>query len=326
MTQLFPMAPLHMSLQSGRPPILAVEGRTDAVQWAVDHREALRALVTEHGSLLVRGLELREAAQAEAVFRRLGTLTIEREGFAARRRYAEGVYGSSKWPPNQGMCLHHELSYALNVPGLMFFACLVAPAAGGATPIADAEAVLAALPEDVVDHFERVGWLLVRNYREDIGTSLTEAFGTDDRPAVEAYCRANAITFEWRHGGALRTWQRRSAVVPHPLTGRRCWFNQVAFLNAWTMDPEIREYLVDVYGNDALPFDTCFGNGEPVGPNVVRVINEAYDAHTVREPWQEGDLLIVDNIRTAHGREAFEGEREVVVAMADAVTVTDEPP
>jgi hypothetical protein len=83
------------------------------------------------------------------------------------------------------------------------------------------------------------------------------------------------------------------------------------------MDPEVREYLVDVYGADALPFNTHFGNGDPIGPDVVQTINDAYEAHTVREPWQAGDLLLVDNLRTAHAREAFEGPREVLVAMAD---------
>jgi len=29
--------------------------------------------------------------------------------------------------------------------------------------------------------------------------------------------------------------------------------------------------------------------------------------------------MLVDNVRTAHGRERFEGPREVLVAMADAV-------
>ena len=113
-----------------------------------------------------------------------------------------------------------------------------------------------------------------------------------------------------------------SAVVRHPLTGRRCWFNQIAFLNEWTIAPEVREYLVDVYGEDGLPFNTRFGNGDPIGADVVQVINEAYEANTVRERWQAGDLLLVDNVRTAHGREPFEGPREVVVAMADAVRVT----
>ncbi len=141
--------------------------------------------------------------------------------------------------------------------------------------------------------------------------------------AVESYCRANAIEFEWQPDGGLRTRQRRSAVVRHPVTGQRCWFNQIAFLNEWTIDPEVREYLVDVYGDDGLPFNTRFGNGDPIGEDVVQLLNEVYEANTAREPWQAGDLMLVDNIRTAHSREAFEGPREVLVAMADPVRLAD---
>src|SRR2546426_12256124 len=88
-------------------------------------------------------------------------------------------------------------------------------------------------------------------------------------------------------------------------------------------DREVREYLVDLYGEDGLPFNTRFGNGDPIGEDVVQVINEVYDANTAREPWQAGDLLLVDNVRTAHSRERFEGPREVLVAMADAVRLAD---
>src|SRR2546425_79598 len=171
--------------------------------------------------------------------------------------------------------------------------------------------------------FRRLGWLLIRNYNNDIGASVADAFGTDDRRAIESYCRANAIKFEWQPDGALRTWQRRSAIVHHPLTGQRCWFNQIAFLNEWTIDPEVREYLVDIYGEDGLPFNTRFGNGDPIGADVVQLIDEVYEANTARERWQAGDLMLVDNVRTAHGRERFEGPREVLVAMADAVHLAD---
>ena len=116
--------------------------------------------------------------------------------------------------------------------------------------------------------------MLTRSYNDEIGASFAEAFGTDDRGAVESYCRANAIEFEWQPDGGLRTRQRRSAVVRHPVTGRRCWFNQIAFLNEWTMAPEVREYLVDVYGADGLPFNTRFGNGDPIGEDVVQLLNE----------------------------------------------------
>jgi len=312
-----------VKLQPGQLPMLHVDAAGGTARWAAEHRGALRAGVADHGALLLRGLGLRDVAEVEAVFRQLGGLMTEREAFAPRRHYADGVYSSSKWPPNQPMCMHHERSYGFEFPSLMLFACLTAPTGGGATPVADSPTVLQALPAGLVERFARVGWLLVRNYNDDIGASLAEAFGTDDRPAVEAYCRANAIRFEWRPDGGLRTWQRRSAVVRHPLTGRQCWFNQIAFLSEWTLDPEVRDYLVEVYGADGLPFNTRFGDGEPISADIVQSINEAYAANTAREPWQPGDLLLVDNIRTAHAREAFDGPREVVVALADPMRATD---
>ncbi len=323
MSSSSPTTLLDVDLQPGKPPILPVDGAVDAPRWVAEHRDALRAAVVEHGSLLVRGLSLRDVAETEAVFRQLGSLMIEKEGFAARRNYSHGVYSSSKWPPNQPMCVHHELSYRLEFPCLMLFACLVAPTDGGATPVADSPSVFHSLPRELIERFERVGWMLIRNYNDEFGSSFTDAFGTDDHRAIESYCRANAIKFEWQPDGALRTWQRRSVVVHHPRSGQRCWFNQIAFLNEWTIDPEVREYLVDNYGEDGLPFNTRFGNGEAIGADVVQVINQAYEANTVREPWQAGDLMLVDNLRTAHGREPFEGPREVLVAMADAVHLAD---
>ncbi len=312
-----------VDLQPGKPPILRAETSGDPPSWVAEHREALRAVVIEHGSVLVRGLALGDAAEIGAVFRRLAIgLMTEREAFAPRRTYSPGVYSSSTWPPNQPMCMHHELSYRLEFPGLMLFACLRAPTAGGATGVADAPTVLEALPAELSERFEREGWLLTRSYTDEIGASWASAFGTEDRGAIERYCRAHAIEFEWHPDGGLRTRQRRSAVVRHPVTGQRCWFNQIAFLNEWTLAPEVHEYLVDVYGADGLPFNTRFGDGDPIGEDVVWLLNQVYEAHTAREPWQAGDLLLVDNVRTAHSREAFAGPREVLVALADAVRLT----
>ncbi|MEV5321416.1 TauD/TfdA family dioxygenase [Streptomyces sp. NPDC052687] len=320
-------APFDVSLRPDRPALLNVDPPADPAQWAARYREALRAQVTEHGALLVRGLGLRDADQAGAVFARLaGELMTEREAFAPRESHGPGLYSSASWPANQPMCMHHELSYALDVPGLLLCACLTAPAEGGATALADAEQVLRALPADLTDRFEREGWILTRTYNEEIGATLAESFGTEDRAEIERYCRAHAIDFDWRPDGTLRTEQRRSAVVQHPLTGRRCWFNQIAFLNEWTLAPEVREYLVDEYGEDGLPFNTRYGDGTPIGEDVVRLLNTTYEAHTRREPWQDGDLLLVDNIRTAHSREAFAGERRVLIGMAEPRRLADGRP
>src|SRR3989449_11192906 len=82
---------LNVDLQPGRPPILRVEATGDAARWESEHRNALRAFVAEHRSLLVRGLGLRGAAGTEADFRQPGGLITEREAVAPRQRSARGV-------------------------------------------------------------------------------------------------------------------------------------------------------------------------------------------------------------------------------------------
>ncbi|MFG2093395.1 amino acid adenylation domain-containing protein [Streptomyces sp. NPDC048612] len=318
------ISPPELEREPGAPPMLRTGATDGAARWAAERRDALRAVVAEHGAVLVRGLGIGDPAEVGAVLRALDAAPLsEREAFAARQTYSEGVYSSSKWPPTQPMCMHHELSYTLEFPGLMLFACLSTPTTGGATAVADSTAVLDALPPALTERFEREGWLLTRSYHPEIGATLDQAFGTDDRDAVEHYCRTHAIECAWQPDGGLRTRQRRSAVVRHPVSGRRCWFNQIAFLNAWTMAPEVRDYLIDEYGPDGLPFNTHYGNGEPLSEDVVDLLNEVYEAHTARRPWEAGDLLLVDNVRTAHSREPFEGPRDVVVALADPVRLAD---
>lgn len=311
-------ARLDVDRRPGAPAILRADA-ADPVRWAFEVREELRSVVTVHGAVLVRGLGIRDAIVAGDVVRQLSdNLMTEREAFAPRTAYSDRVYSSTSWPAFEPMSLHHELSYLDQFPGMVLFACLQAPAAGGTTVVADSSAVLDALPVELVERAERDGWMLVRNYNDDIGPSWAEAFGVDDRAAVERYCHDHAIMYEWRPGGRLRTRQRRAAILRHPVTGARCWFNQIAFFSEWASGLQVRDFLVDdVYGPEELPFTTCFGDGTPIGPDVVERVNAAYRANTLREPWQTGDLLLVDNIRAAHGREPFVGAREVLVALAD---------
>ena len=121
---------------------------------------------------------------------------------------------------------------------------------------------------------------------------------------MEAYCHANAIEFEWQPDGGLRTRQRRSAVVQHPITGERCFFNQIAFLNEWTIAEEIREYLVDVYGAEGLPFNTGFGTGEPLTAEIVEQINVGLRGQHRAGAMAGRGSDAGRQLRTAHRREA----------------------
>ncbi|MFB8141623.1 TauD/TfdA family dioxygenase [Streptomyces parvus] len=298
--------------------ILVVEADPDGPEWLAENAGDLRSAALEAGAVLVRGLRISTAADAAAASRSLTSeLMPEVEGFAPRKALPGGVYSSSEWPPDQPMCMHHELTSAPRYPQWMVFSCLKASSSGGTVSLADAAKVLDSLPTDVSEPFEREGWQLVRNYDQLVGPSSADAFGTTDPEAVDRYCATHDIELRRLPGGAMQTRQTLPAVVKHPVTGRQCWFNQIAFLNEWTMDPSVREFMVGEFGPEGLPFTTFLGDGTPLDPSTVEVINETYDQHAVPVPLRDGDLLLVDNIGTAHSRAPYSGAREIVVALGD---------
>ncbi len=73
MSYPLPASLLDIDQQPDKPPILRAEAPGDAPSWAAEHRDALRAAVAEHGSVMVRGLGLRDAAEISAVFRQLAS-------------------------------------------------------------------------------------------------------------------------------------------------------------------------------------------------------------------------------------------------------------
>jgi amino acid adenylation domain-containing protein len=318
---------LGLELSLGKPPILRITevvARDRLRAWTDEHRSALEAALLAHGAVLIRGLGVRDAAALAQVAEPMsGAIVPETEAFARRRPLGGPVVSSLEWPPDQAMCMHHELSYGLEFPRLLTIGCFSPPADGGVTGLADAQAVLSALPRPVVERFTELGWSLTRSYNDLVGVPWSESLGAADRAAAEAYCRANAIDFAWQQDGGLRTTQRRSAVITHPLTGHQVWFNQIAFLNEWTMEPAIRDYLVAQFGADGLPFNTCYGDGSPIDADTVQAINEVYEKATLREPWRAGDVLLVDNIRMAHSREPYSGRREIGMVLGAPVRLTD---
>lgn len=297
------------------PQHLSVEGAAD---WLSEHLDELHALRTERGSVMLRGLPFTTADEFALLRDRvIGRPADYVEKATPRSAYGRGVFTATDVPARRRIRLHNENSYALSYPGLLVFACLTAPSAGGETFLGDVRAILDLLPEDMVARFREQGWQLVRNYWGHFGLTWQEAFGTEDRAEVDRYAAEQQLHTQW-HGDRLTTTQHRSALVRHPRTQDVSWFNHVAFWSEWSLDEHVREFLHGECGED-LPFRTFYGDGEPVGRREIEQLNAAYEQVRMAERWQRGDMLLVDNIRLAHGREPYEGDREVLVAMGDPV-------
>jgi alpha-ketoglutarate-dependent taurine dioxygenase len=233
------------------------------------------------------------------------------------RREVEGkVYTSTEYPADQHIPMHNELSYASHWPQKIWFFCLEPPEEGGATPIADSRLVYRSIAPVVRQRFAEKGVMYVRNFGHGLGLSWQEVFQTDDPAALEGYCREAGIEVEWRSGDRLRTRSVRPAVARHPRTGEELWFNQAHLHHVSSLPAAVRESLLEVVAEEELPFNTFYGDGTEIGEAELDEVRCAYAEASIRFPWQGGDILMIDNLLVAHGRDPYTGPRKILVTMA----------
>ncbi|KXV02921.1 hypothetical protein CR51_19450 [Caballeronia megalochromosomata] len=239
------------------------------------------------------------------------------------RSQVEGaVYTSTEYPPHRSIPLHNEQSYTREWPMRIWFHCALAARSGGATPIADSRAVLRALSPSLVERFARRELLYVRNFGQGLDLPWQNAFGTEDPREVERICAARGIACAWRDSDdgelLLRTEERCQAIARHPRTGETVWFNQANLFHLSTLDEDMQEALVDAVGLPNVPRNVYYGDRAPLEADALAEIRAVLDEQRVTFPWLTGDVLMLDNMLTAHARDPFEGPRKVVVAMAQS--------
>jgi len=304
----------------GRLP-LVVEPQVpeiDTAAWLAGNKEWLHARLLEHGGLLFRNFRIHSATEFDRFAHAACDTLIEYGERSSPRTAIQGrIYSSTEHPASEEIALHCEQSYTLEWPMRILFCCLEPPARGGRTPIADIRAVTAAIRPEVLAEFGRRGVLYVRNYGGGMGLSWQDAFQTSEPAAVEQYCRRMAIEFEWLDEARLRTRQMRPALRQHPATGDTLWFNHAMFFHISSLGAALRNSILASVAESELPQNTYYGDGGAIEPEVLDELRDAYARATIRFTWERGDVLLLDNMLVAHGREPFEGPRKIAAALGD---------
>lgn len=303
--------------------ITRIDQISDLTGWAAAHRAPFQQLIDDYGALLFRGFGLQTAAQFQAFVGSLCTADwVEYREAATPRSHVDGhVFTSTEYYPDLRIYVHNENSHVTSWPLYIFFYCRSPSERGGQTPIADCCRIYRSLPADVLDRFLKTGWLYRRNFYPGSTMTWKKAFVTDSRSKVELYCQENHMTPQW-DGDVLTVRYRRWAALRHPRTNSNVWFNHGTFFSPYTLDPAIKKSALEL-GEDRLPYCTYYGDGSAVEEETMKILDEAYAAETVSVAWQAGDMLMLDNMRIAHGRAPYRGRREVLVAMKHKVRCSD---
>lgn len=287
----------------------------DLARWAGDNPRVVDEWLHMHGAVLFTGLAADVDAFSAIAAALAGPALPYHERSTPRSEVAPGVYTSTEYPADQAIPLHNENTYQRCYPARLVFGCVTAAQVGGATPLADCRRILSRLDPAVVTAFGQRQVRYLRTFRDGVGLPWQEAFGQTDPRLVDEYCAGEQIQTHWRDGD-LRTEQVRPALARHPRTGETTWFNHINIFHPSALPEGIREAMLTQFGPDGLAVDARYGDGSPIEPEAVAEIRAAYAAETVSVPWRAGDILLVDNVLVAHGREPYEGARRVVVSMA----------
>jgi len=295
------------------------EGDVDLAEWAAGNRQFIERSLLKHGALLFRGFSVNSVLEFEKFATSVCDELFAEYGDLPREQLGGKIYGSTPYPSDQTIHFHNESSHLHQWPMLIWFYCIKAAEEGGESPILDCRRIYDLMDPGIRLRFEQKRLLYVRNFSAGLDVSWQVFFGTSDKSQVEEYCRIAGIDFEWKRGNDLRTRQRCAAVVVHPQTGEKVFFNQLQLHHVSCLPPDVRESLLSMTKDEDLPRNVYYGDGSPIEDSVMRHLNELYSQNAVSFRWQERDVLMLNNMMVAHSRNPFVGERKIVVALGNLV-------
>jgi alpha-ketoglutarate-dependent taurine dioxygenase len=313
---LYPDRTLPLLVQPNRDTL-------NLVAWAHSQRDWIERHLTRHGGILFRNCQINGAEELEQFMQAVGGKLLSYTYRSTPRTQVNGkIYTSTEYPPSQTIPLHNEMAYSRQWALKIAFFCTQPAREGGETPIADSRRVYQSIPPEIRDRFAQKQVLYVRNYGENLDLPWQDVFQTTDKAEVEAYCRRTGIAWEWQSGDRLQTRSRAQAIATHPRTAEVVWFNQAHLFHISNLNPSVRSALLAQFGEEELPRHAYYGDGSPIEAEALAAIRAAYDRETVKFPWQQGDVLLLDNMLAAHGRMPFVGSRQVLVGMAQSFGCT----
>jgi hypothetical protein len=249
-------------------------------------------------------------------------------GTSARERKADGVFTASSDPPAVSLEPHLEMAYNEKYPKKVFFFCQTAPlpGEGGETPVVDMRDFHLALPPEMVAKFRAVG---VRYTRRLPSATVSprqiynwqKLFFADSKQEVEKRCEELGYDFTWADDDSLSWSYIRPAFVKHTHDGEECWFNQATCLHH-TYYNDYPGGAVDRPGEPVLqgssqPHDTSYGDGTPFTEKELQFMRARLWERANAVTWSNGDLLVMDNTRVAHGRMSYSenSNRSILVSL-----------
>jgi alpha-ketoglutarate-dependent taurine dioxygenase len=289
------------------------------VEWVKHNQFELEATLAQSGALLFRGFPINDAESFDAFSAAFDYPIFtyqESLSNAVRINYTKRVFTANEAPKEVEIFLHHEMAQTPVSPDKLFFFCKSAAEQGGATPICRSDQLFSALQAadpELATCFADKGLLYTTFMpaQDDLasgqGRSWQSTMSAETVEQAEEKLAQLGYTWSWGEDGSLRATTPVLPAVRQLDNGVTVFYNQlIAAYLGWQ----------GVKENPAKAI--TFGDKSPIPVSALELIVELSKEYTFDLLWQDGDVALIDNKMTMHGRRPYSGERkrQVLVALA----------
>ncbi|KAJ5676191.1 hypothetical protein N7462_009088 [Penicillium macrosclerotiorum] len=294
---------------------------------AIQRDGTLTKKLARHGTLLFRGLPIHNAEDFSKFAHAFGYRPHEIIGIVVDRPLlAPNVAPANEAPKEVLIYNHNESPQVPHAPEYIFFYGHRVPAKGGESPISSSLEIFQRAQLEIpefVNQLAEKGILSRVTYKHEKqyqgGSTLKQAFGKDivesddeetQRRKIEAqiarYGRGKYTTWEWIEDGLILT-HRLPGIRTQPGTNLPTLFTGLA---AYWKNTQVN------VGARKNVTQQLFGDGTVIPEKYLAHLAKITDEVRVLHRWQEGDVLVYDNIIAQHGRQPWEGEQTDRVVLA----------
>lgn len=291
-------------------------------EWASENIHSIKSLLLTSGAVLLRNF----SGNTDS-FKKVGDLFSENSVRVAgqispRKKVSEKITTSTELQKQLIIPQHHEMAYDVYPPSHVLFYCVTAPLQGGETPIGDAREFMKKLNPRIISEFEKKGVTYIRNFSPHSPLKgAEETFDAVGKKDILENARDAQIKIDWVSDDHIRARQTRKGVRTHDITGDKVFFNDAALWHWTNVSNMMKLYGDEVVNHYNLKSEkdkwvnSTYGDGSPILAEDAQEISELYNDSLIQSPYEEGDILILDNVLVSHGRNSFDSDRCILASI-----------
>lgn len=319
-----------------------LETRTEFLNWLQDNKDDIDARIESEGAVLFRHFPLKNAEdfqEALNVLRGSDSFFSYTGGTSPRTLVLKNIFTSTNMPFFSAIPFHSEMVYQKTFPKKVVFFCHQASWLGGCTPFSDNQKVYTDLYEPLMlkekpktlIYFRRLKnstplrKFLGRFYPLILTQTWQTLFSTEDPKKAEDFFRNSKIDFEWQKDFSLLLRTELPRGIEASSQHKGTWLNSAHFFQlhrriwGWIPTAIFRFYKMIL----REPYDNAvWKDGTPLTSKDIHLILKSFEKNSYRSRWQQGDLLVLNNLRMSHGRDPYLGRRKIWVGLIGSQQAT----